>query len=160
VVRQWHTRAYGPAGKTVFLTNASVAQPWRPFDDADERSLIEHCCIKESTQQWSLQHPPQKTARAVRVHVMVTLLMFALATAYRLPCEQEDTGGEPVGWQRWRRQLLEHTRDLVIVFAQDAYGIFHRAEYSLLVGVNIKDRPPGIGTRQQLLAKYRLTAHG
>ena len=160
VVRKWHNRDYGPAGKTVFLTNASVAQPLRPFDDYDERSLIENCCIKESKQQWSLKHPPQKTARAVRVHVMFTLLMFALATAYRLQCEQEDTGGEPVGWQRWRRQLLEHTRDLVIVFAQDAYGIFHLAEYSLLVGVNIKDRPPGIGTRQQLLAKYRLTAHG
>jgi hypothetical protein len=160
VVRRWHNREYGPAGKTVFLTNASVEQPLQPFDDDDERRLIENCCIKESKQQWSLKHPPQKTARAVRVHVMFTLLMFALATAYRLPCEQEATGGEPVGWQRWRRHLLEHTRDLVIVFAQDTYGIFHIAEYSLLVGVNLKDRPPGIGTRQQLLAKYWLTAQG
>ena len=160
VVRTWHNRDDGPAGKTVFLTNASVEQPLQPFDDDDERSLIEHCCLKASKQQWSLKHPPQKTARAVRVHVMFTLLMFALATAYRLQYEQEDTGGAAVGWQRWRRQLLEHTRDLVIVFAQDAYGIFHMAEYSLLVGVNIKDRPPGIGTRQQLLAKYRLTAQG
>ena len=91
---------------------------------------------------------------------MFTLLMFALATAYRLQGEQEDTGGEPVGWQRWRRRLLERTRDLVIVFAQGYYGIFHLAEYSLLVGVTIKDRPPGIGTRQQILAKYRLTARG
>jgi Transposase DDE domain len=159
VVRQWNGRGYGPAGKTVFLTNASVQQPLRPFDDYDDRSLIENCCIKESKQQWSLQHPPQKTARAVRVHVMFTLLMFALATAYRWQCEQADTQGEPIGWQRWRRQLLEETRDLVIVFAQDDYGIFHLAEYSLLVGVNLKDRPPGIGTRQQILAKYRLTAH-
>jgi Transposase DDE domain len=159
VVRKWNGHEYGLAGKTVFLTNASVQQPLRPFDDDDDRSLIENCCIKESKQQWSLQHPPQKTARAVRVHVMFTLLMFALATAYRWQCEQEDTGGEPVGWQRWRRQLLEQTRDLVIVFAQGYYGIFHIAEYSLLVGVNLKDRPPGIGTRQQILAKYRLTAH-
>jgi hypothetical protein len=160
VVRKWHNREYGPAGKTVFLTNASVEQPLRPFDDYDERSLIENGCIKESKQQWSLQHPPQKSARAVRVHVAFTLLMFALATAYRLQCEQEATRGEPIGWQRWRRHLQEQTRDLVIVFAQDSYGIFHIAEYSLLLGVNIKDRPPGIGTRQQILAKYRLTAHG
>jgi hypothetical protein len=160
VVRKWHNREYGPAGKTVFLTNASVEQPLRPFDDYDERSLIENCCIKESKQQWSLQHPPQKSARAVRVHVAFTLLMFALATAYRLQCEQEATRGEPIGWQRWRRHLQEQTRDLVIVFAQDSYGIFPIAEYSLLLGVNIKDRPPGIGTRQQILAKYRLTAHG
>jgi hypothetical protein len=160
VVRKWHNRNYGPGGKTVFLTNASVHQPLQAFDDYDDRSLIENCCIKEAKQPWDLGHPPKKTARAVRVHVMFTLLMFALATAYRLQREQEATGGEPVGWQRWRRRLLEHTRDLVIVFAKGSYGIFHIAEYSLLLGVTIKDRPPGIGTRRQILAKYGITAHG
>jgi hypothetical protein len=160
VVRKWNNRDYGPGGKTVFLTNAPVNKPLQPFDDYDERSLIENCCIKETKQQWHLKCPPKKTARAVRVHVLFTLLMFALATAYRLQREQEETGGEPVGWQRWRRRLLEHTRDLVIVFAKGSYGIFHIAEYSLLLGVTIKDRPPGIGTQQQILAKYRITAHG
>jgi hypothetical protein len=159
VVRQWHGRDYGPAGKTVFLTNAAVQQPLQPFDDYDERSLIENCCIKEAKQQWELGHPPQKTDRAVRVHVLFTLLMFALATAYRLQCEHEDTGGEPVGWQRWRRQLLERTRDHVIIFAQGCYGIFHMAEYSLLLGVKLKDVPPGIGTLREILAKYGLAAH-
>jgi DDE family transposase len=134
VVRQWNGHAYGPAGKTVFLTNAVVDQPVRPCDDDDDRRLIEHGCIKESKQPWSVKHPPQNTARAGRVHVIFTLLRFALATAYRWPCEQEDTGGEPVGWQRWRRRLLERTRELVIVFAQGYYGIFHLAEYSLLGG--------------------------
>ena len=160
VVRQWRGKDYGPGGKTVFLTNASVAKPLQPFDDYDDRSLIENCCIKEAKQQWALGHPPQKTDRAVRVHVMFTLLMFALATAYRLQCEREATGGEPVGWQRWRRQLLEQTRDQVIVFAQGCYGIFHLAEYSLLLGVKLKDVPPEIGSRQQVLAKYRLPARG
>jgi hypothetical protein len=118
VVRKWQGKEYGLGGKTVFLTNASVAKPLLPFDDYDDRSLIENCCIKEAKQQWDLGHPPQKTDRGVRVHVVLTLLMFALATAYRLQCEREATGGEPVGWQRWRRQLLEQTRDKVIVFAQ------------------------------------------
>jgi len=130
-----------------------VDQPLQPCDDDDARSLIENCWIKESTQPWSLTHPPQKTARAVRVHVMLTLLLCALATAYRWPCAQEETGGEPVGWQRWRRQLQEQTRDLVIVFAQHYDGIFHLAEDSLLWGVNSHDRPPGIGTRPQILAQ-------
>jgi hypothetical protein len=134
-----------------------VQQPLRPFDDDDDRSLIESCCIKETKQQWNLGHPPQKTERAVRVHVMFTLLMFALATAYRLLCEQEATGGDPVGWQCWRRQLLQQTRDQVIVFAQGYDGIFHIAEHSLLLGVRLKDTPPGLGTRQDILAKYRLT---
>jgi hypothetical protein len=156
-VRKWRGKDYGPGGKTVFLTNASVEKPLQPFDDYDDRSLIENCCIKACKQQWDLSHPPQKSERAVRVHVMFTLLMFALATAYRLQCEREASGGEPVGWQRWRRQLLEQTREQVIVFAQGYYGIFHLAEYSLLVGVKLKDRPPGIGTRQEILAKYRLS---
>jgi hypothetical protein len=50
VVRRWHGRDDGPGGKTVFLTNASVAKPLQPFDDDDERSLIENCCIKEAKQ--------------------------------------------------------------------------------------------------------------
>jgi hypothetical protein len=157
VVRQWNGRDYGPGGKTVFLTNASVQQPLHPFDDYDDRSLIENCCIKEAKQQWNLGHPPQKTGRAVRVHVLFTFLMFALATAYRLRCEQAEVRAEPMGWQRWRRQLLEQTRDEVIVFAQRWYGIFHIAEFALLVGVKLKDVPPGIGTLQEVLAKYSLT---
>jgi hypothetical protein len=160
VVRTWNNREYGPGGKTVFLTNASVEKPLQPFDDYDERSLIEHGCIKESKQQWSVKHPPQKTARAVRVHVIFTLLMFALATAYRLQCEQEEAGAEPIGWQRWRRQLLEQTRDQVIVFAQGHYGIFHMAEYSMLLGAKLKDVPPGIGTLPEVLARSKVTAHG
>ena len=160
VVRQWHGRDYGPGGKTVFLTNAPVDKPVQPFDDDDERRLIENCCLNESKQQWRLKHPPQKTARAVHVHVLFTLLMFALATAYRLQCERTDPRDEPVGWQRWRRQLLQQTRDHVIVFAEDCYGIFHIAEYSLLVGVTLKDVPPSIGTRRDILTKYRLTAPG
>jgi hypothetical protein len=160
VVRRWQGKDYGPGGKTVFLTNASVQQPLPPFDDYDERSLIENCCIKEAKQQWDLGHPPQKTGRAVRVHVLFTFLMFALATAYRLRCERAAVGAKPVGWQRWRRQVLEQTRDRIIVFAQRWYGIFHLAEFALLVGVKLKDVPPGIGTPQEVLTKYTLTAEG
>lgn len=160
MIRKWHGRDFGPGGQTVFLTNAPVEKPLQPFDDDDDRSLIENGCIKESTQQGSVKHPPQKTARAVRVHVIVTLRMFALATAYRLQSEQDDLGKEPVGWKRWRRQLLEKTRDHVIVFARDDYGLLHMAEYALLLGVRLKDVPPGIGTRQEILATYGLAAYG
>jgi Transposase DDE domain len=159
VVRKWHGRDYGPGGTTVFLTNASVEPPLQPFDDDDDRSLIENGCSKEAKQQWDLKHPPQKTARAVRVHVVLTLLLFALATAYRLRCEARETGTEPVGWQRWRRQLLQQNRDKLIVFAQGAYGIFHVAEYAIWVGVKLKDVPPGIGTRQEVLARYERAGH-
>jgi hypothetical protein len=39
---------------------------------------------------------------------------------------------------------------------KDTYGIFHLAEYSLLLGVQPKDVQPEIGSRQQVLAKYKL----
>jgi hypothetical protein len=133
VVRQWHGKDHGPGGKTVFLTNAAVQQPLKPFDDNDDRSLIENCRIKQAKQQWNLGHPPRKP-RVVRVHILFTLLMIALATAYRLQRERANIGKEPVGWQRWRRQLLAQGRDHIIVFTQNSYGIFHIAECSLLLG--------------------------
>jgi hypothetical protein len=159
VVRTWNGHEYGHGGKTVVLTHAHVDKPLQPFDDDDGRSLIENCCIKEAEQPWDLGDPPQKTERAVLVHIVFTVLMCALATAYRLPCEPEATGGEPVGWRQWRRQLIEQTWDKVIVFAQEWYGIFPIAEFALLAGVKLKDVPPGLGTLQEMLAKYRLTHH-
>jgi hypothetical protein len=65
-----------------------------------------------------------------RVHVMFTVLMCAVATAYRLPCAHEAMGEEPVGGQRWRRQLLDQTRDVVIVLAEGCAGLLPRAAYS------------------------------
>ena len=57
-----------------------------------------------------------------------------------------------------RRQLVEQTREQVIVFAQGYYGIFHVAEYSILFGARLKDVPPSIGTPpRQIRAKYGLT---
>jgi Transposase DDE domain len=159
VVRQWNSRDYGPGGKVVFLTNEAVAKPLHIFDTYDDRSLIENCCIKESKQAWNLKHPPKKTERAVQVHVLFTLAMFALATAYRLQAEQAAGGDEPVGWQRWRRQLIQQNRDKVIIFAQGWYGIFHVAEYSLLLGVRLREPPPEVGNRQDVLKKYGLLGH-
>jgi hypothetical protein len=153
VVRQWQGKDEGPKGTTVFLTNAAVQQPLQPFDDDDDRRLMEHGCSKEAKQPWDLKHPPQNTARAVRVHVLCTLLLFALATAYRRQSEQPALGGEPVGWQRCRRQLLEQTRDHVIVFAQGDYGMFHLAVFAFQLGVKLKDVPPGLRTYQDILAK-------
>jgi hypothetical protein len=75
-------------------------------------------------------------------------------------CECKALGGEPVGWQRWRRQLLEQTREKMMVLAQGHDGILHLAEYSLLLGVKLQDVPPEIGGRQQGLAKYGLPAQG
>ena len=60
----------------------------------------------------------------VRVHVLFTVLLFALRTAYRLPCEQANREKEPVGWQRWRRQFLEESRDHVSSLPRMAMASF------------------------------------
>ena len=159
VVRKWNNRDYGPGGKVVFLTNETVDKPLAAFDAYDDRSLIENCCIKESQQAWNLKHPPQKTERAVQMHVCFTLAMVALATAYRLQAEQAAVGDEPMGWQRWRRQLIQQNRDKVIIFAQGWYGICHVAEYSLLLGVRLKEPPREVGSRRDVLKKYGLMGH-
>ena len=114
---------------------------------------------KEAKQQGERGHPPQKNARAMRGPVVFTRLLFALATAYRLACEREAMAAEPVGWQRWRGQLLPQTREKMIVCAQGFYGIFPPAAFALLRGVKLTDVPPGIGTRQEILAPYGLTPH-
>ena len=77
-----------------------------------------------------------------------TVPLFVRVTGYRLQCEQEATGNELVGWQRWRRQPLEQTRDKAIVFAQGVYDIFRIAEYFLLLGARLKDLRPEIKTHQ------------
>ena len=159
VVRQWRGKDDGSGGNTVWVTKAPVEKPWQPCDDDDDRRLIEHGCLKEAKQPWELGHPPQKHDRAGRVHVVFTRLMFALATAYRLQGEREAMGDEPVGWQRWRRPLLQQNRDQVIVCTQGDDGIFPMAEFALLLGVKRQEVPPGIGTPQEVLATYALTSH-
>ena len=158
VGRQWHGRDDGPGGTPVFLTHASVATPLQPCADDDDRRLIEHCGSKATKPPWDVGHPPQKRARAVQVRF--TLRLFALATAYRLPCERAALGGEAVGWQRWRRQIRAQTRDQVIVCAHGYDGSFHLAAYALLLGVKRKHVPPAVGSPQQVLAKFKLPAGG
>jgi hypothetical protein len=120
VVRQWQGTDDGPGGNTVLLTKAPVEKPVQVFDDDEDRRLLENGWIKACKQQGDVGHPPPTTARAVPVQVVCTRLMFALATAYRRQGAREAPGGESVGWQGWRRQLSEQTREQVIVCAQGA----------------------------------------
>ena len=89
-----------------------------------------------------------------------TLLLFALALAYRRQCAPGEAEAAPLGGLRGRRPRLEQTRDHVIVVTEECSGNFHRAADSRLLGVTLQDVPPGIGTRRDMLAKYGLGAHG
>lgn len=87
MVCEWHERDYSLGATTVFLTNASMSKPLHPFGDDDDRSLMEDYCLTGVKRQWDVSHPPQKTERALRVQVLFTLLIFAVAPAYRMYCE-------------------------------------------------------------------------
>jgi hypothetical protein len=69
----------------VYLTNGSVDNPWAIVDGYDDRSWIENGLFRNSKQFWRLTHWfPEKNEAGVRSHMMFVMLMFAVATAYRL----------------------------------------------------------------------------
>jgi hypothetical protein len=55
---------------------------------------------------------------------------------------------------RWRRQLQRENRDKVIVFAGHEYGIFHASELLVLSGVPVRELPPHLGSRDDVLRRY------
>lgn len=169
VVRKWNNRDLGEGGH-VYLTNGSAADAFAVFDTYDGRSLIENGLFREGKGPWVLEHAPQKTENAVIVHVVLTMAVIALATAYRIWSRQQESAEEEMpqtgialldgeGATTWRRRLLQENRDKVIVFVGDHYGIFHAAEFAILVGLRIKPKgiPPELGSPADILARYGLS---
>lgn len=102
------------------------------------------------------------------MHVFFTLVVMALATAYRLWKEREKKAPEepfatPLlkgqGARAWRRELKAENRNKVTVFVQGHYGIFHVTEFSILAGLRIKVMgiPPELGSPADILARYGLS---
>ncbi len=174
VVRKWNNRDWGEGGH-VYLTNGSAADAFAVFDTYDGRSLIENGLFREGKGPWVLEHAPQKTENAVIVHVVFTLAVMALATAYRIWSRQQERAEEAKtemgktrtgialldgeGTTAWRRRLLQENRDKVIVFVGDHYGIFHATEFAILGGLRIKPQgiPPELGSPADILARYGLS---
>jgi hypothetical protein len=84
VVQQWHNQT--PAGGArVYLTNLSVTNPWVVVDAYDDRSWIENGLFRQNKQFGRLTRWfPQKSQAGVRSHLVFVMLIFAVATAYRL----------------------------------------------------------------------------
>jgi len=54
------------------------------------------------------------------------------------------------GPRRWSRA----NRDKVIVFVGHLYGIFHASELLVLSGVRVRELPPHLGSRDDILHRY------
>lgn len=168
VVRVWNNRVLGEGGH-VYLTNGPVKEAFAVFDTYDGRSLIENGLFREGKGPWVLEHAPQKNENAVRGHVVFTMAVMALTTAYRIWRRQQELAVEeapPTGFvlldgegtTAWRRRLWQQNRDKVIVFVGNHYGIFHATEFVILAGlrINPKGIPPELGSPADILARYGL----
>ena len=61
-------------------------------------------------------------------------------------------GGQ--GILRWQRELAQESRDKVIVFIGNQYGIFNIYELLVLVGVTFRHPPPHLGPPEVVLRRY------
>lgn len=171
VVQMWNNRAPSTDG-IVYLTNGPVNDPFVVFDDYDWRSVIENGIFKEGKHPWHLAQFPKKTEAGVIVHCHFTLVVMALCTAFRLwqanaasraalECTPHPSLStallEGEGTARWRLRLKEENRDKVIVFVGDVYGIFHLAEFAILVGMRLRLLPSDVGTREAILQRYGIS---
>ena len=89
VIQQWRNQT-PTGGARVYLTNLTVTNPWPVVDAYDDRSWIENGLFRQNKQFWRLTRWfPQKNEAGVRSHLVFVLLMFAVATAYRLWHKQQ-----------------------------------------------------------------------
>jgi len=61
---------------------------------------------------------------------------------------------EGQGPLRWQRRLRRENRDRVIVFVGHQYGIFYASEMLVLSGVPVRELPPHLGSRDDVLRRY------
>jgi len=67
---------------------------------------------------------------------------------------------EGQGPLRWRRRLRRENRDKVIVFVGHQYGIFHASELLVLSGVPVRELPPHLGSRDDILRRHDCLPEG
>lgn len=171
VAQVWDNHDYVAEGQDkekVFLTDLPVTDPFVGFLHYDDRSLIENKLFREGKQKWTLLHPAEKSARGVKVHVYLTMLVIALATVFRRWEEEQEKaqhraekrGGPEVGIELYRRRLIAENYGKVIVFWEKLYAVCYYTELLLLLGVQIRqDIEPEVGGLEQTLERYGLLGH-
>jgi len=142
----------------------AVATAYRLWDQAQAGAVaapdyqiaqVVHKVISAQTGEVSVTPAPQRTQR--------THLASRLAEPDTAPAKptgpvwsHEQLEGQ--GPLRWRRRLQRENRDKVIVFVGHLYGIFHTSELLVLSGVPVRELPPHLGSRADILRRYNCLA--
>ena len=105
-----------------------------------------------TTQPAPTNRGPAHLASAVAAQLK-TQTRSQSATEQRLALlEHNLLGGQ--GPQRWRRQLQRENRDKVIVFVGPHYGIFDTHVFLVLTGIPLRQLPPHLDSREEILRRY------
>ena len=139
----------------------AVATAYRLWDQAQAGAIVAapdhqiaqvvHKVIDAQTGAVSVTPEPK---RKLRTH-----LVSRLKEMYTPPAKptgpvwsHEQLEGQ--GPLRWRRRLRRENRDRVIVFVGHQHGIFHASELLVLSGVPVRELPPHLGSREDVLRRY------
>jgi len=139
----------------------AVATAYRLWDQAQAGAVVAapdhqiaqvvHQVIDAQTGAVSV---PPEPKRKLRTH-----LASRLEETYTPPAKptgpvwsHEQLEGQ--GPLRWRRRLRRENRDRVIVFVGHQYGIFYASELLVLSGVPVRELPPHLGSRDDVLRRY------
>ena len=143
----------------VILTNGPVDKPLEVYDGYDFRSEIENTLFREAKQAWFIQRAAENTKDAFRVHVYLTIITMALATAFRCWMAQQEKLAKKekeTGIRKFREKIRQENGNKFIVFDGDRYAIFEAYELIILCGRNVR-QPRGVPeviTKKDILNKY------
>ena len=136
MVLRWNGKEYEPGKEKVFLTNFSVSRPLRIIEQYDLRSEIENQGFRELKQGYLLLKYPQKTVSAVRAHVVLTLIIYSLANAYK---REQGQRLAHLGIRRWRGKQMGQSIHKMIVYYVGIYGIVDVEELFYLMDMTPKE---------------------
>lgn len=130
VITEWKNINFNHGNEPVLLTSLPVDKPLEIDGLYDLRSLIENTGNRELKQAWNLKNSPQKTENALKAHVFMTMIGFALCHAFRIVTGDDL---EKHGDRIFRRNAV---CTKVIIFTGKYYGIFELDEL-----INIRGSP-------------------
>lgn len=157
VVLRWDGAPKDAEKEVVLLTTDPADDPFVAFDAYDDRSLIENGCNREAKEHWFLEHHPKRSEAGMRVHTYFVFFCMALVAAFRLykaKTDEAERRGQDTGIARYRRKLEMDNRDKVVIFIGEHFAILKNWEFTLLLGVSVRERTVMGESAETVLCRY------